>query len=167
MPREVLGFMIRAWAPVRPGWRPAGGAGRRHRGPNGPPHYAAPDYGSCNAWTWPPSVLLPHRASHNRTPAIFREHSSLFSVIVLCVVRSGGRRAISCKEHRMDVPRTDARRRKIVRWTIFIVIAALAIPGTFYGLSRLKPAAPGVDMSALWPDTVKRGAMLREVHGLS
>jgi HlyD family secretion protein len=43
---------------------------------------------------------------------------------------------------------------------------ALAIPGTFYGLSRLKPAAPGVDMSALWPDTAKRGQMLLEVHGL-
>jgi HlyD family secretion protein len=66
----------------------------------------------------------------------------------------------------MDVPRKDARRRKIVRWTIFIVIVALAIPGTFYGLSRLKPAAPGVDMSALWPDTAKRGEMVLEVHGL-
>ena len=66
----------------------------------------------------------------------------------------------------MDVPRTDARRRKIVRWTIFLVIAGISHPGTFYGLSRLKPAAPGVDMSALWPDTAKRGAMLLEVHGL-
>jgi HlyD family secretion protein len=66
----------------------------------------------------------------------------------------------------MDVPRTDARRRKIVRWTIFIVIVGLAIPSIFYGLSRLKPAAPGVDMSALWPDTAKRGSMLLEVHGL-
>jgi HlyD family secretion protein len=66
----------------------------------------------------------------------------------------------------MDVPRTDARRRKIVRWTIFLVIMALAIPGTFYGLSKLKPAAPGVDMSALWPDTAKRGPMTLEVHGL-
>jgi HlyD family secretion protein len=66
----------------------------------------------------------------------------------------------------MDVPRTDARRRKIVRWTIFIVIVALGIPSIFYGLSRLKPAAPGVDMSALWPDTAKRGSMLLEVHGL-
>lgn len=66
----------------------------------------------------------------------------------------------------MDVPRTDARRRKIVRWTIFLAIIALAIPGTFYGLSKLKPAAPGVDMSALWPDTAKRGEMLLEVHGL-
>ena len=48
----------------------------------------------------------------------------------------------------MDVPRTDARRRKIVRWTLFIVIMALAIPGTFYGLSRLKPAAPGTGVIA-------------------
>jgi HlyD family secretion protein len=66
----------------------------------------------------------------------------------------------------MDVPRKDVRRRKIVRWTAFIVIAAALISGTLYGVSRLKPAAPGVDMSALWPDTVKRGSMLREVHGL-
>ena len=66
----------------------------------------------------------------------------------------------------MDIPRTDARRRKIVRWTIFLAIVALAIPGMFYGLSRLKPAAPPVDMSALWPDTAKRGAMVLEVHGL-
>jgi len=33
-------------------------------------------------------------------------------------------------------------------------------------LSKLKPAAPGVDMSALYPDTAKRGAMVLEVHGL-
>ena len=66
----------------------------------------------------------------------------------------------------MDIPRTDARRRKIVRWTIFLVVLAVAIPGMFYGLSRLKPAAPPVDMSALWPDTAKRGAMVLEVHGL-
>ena len=66
----------------------------------------------------------------------------------------------------MDVPRKDARRRKIVRWTIFLAILAVAIPGTFYGLSKLKPAAPWVDMSALWPDTAKRGEMLLEVHGL-
>jgi len=66
----------------------------------------------------------------------------------------------------MDVPRKDVRRRKIVRWTVFVVVAAAVISGTLYGVSRLKPAAPGVDMSALYPDTVKRGSMLREVHGL-
>jgi len=36
----------------------------------------------------------------------------------------------------------------------------------FLTIPRLKPAAPGVDMSTLWPDTVKRGPMLREVRGL-
>ncbi len=66
----------------------------------------------------------------------------------------------------MDVPRKDVRRRKILRWTVFGVVAAAAISGIWYGVSRLKPAAPEVEMSALWPDTVKRGSMLREVHGL-
>ncbi len=66
----------------------------------------------------------------------------------------------------MDVPRKDVRRRKVLRWTAVIAALVVAVPGTFYGLSRLKPAAPGVDMSSLWPDTVKRGSMLREVRGL-
>jgi len=34
------------------------------------------------------------------------------------------------------------------------------------GLSRLKPAAPGVERSTVWIDTVKRGPMLRQVRGL-
>jgi len=34
------------------------------------------------------------------------------------------------------------------------------------GLSRLNPAAPGVDRSTVWIDTVKRGPMLRQVRGL-
>ena len=34
------------------------------------------------------------------------------------------------------------------------------------GLSRLKPAAPCVERSTVWIDTVKRGPMLRQVRGL-
>jgi HlyD family secretion protein len=34
------------------------------------------------------------------------------------------------------------------------------------GLSRLKPAAPGVEKATVWIDTVKRGPMLRQVRGL-
>jgi len=34
------------------------------------------------------------------------------------------------------------------------------------GLSRLKAAAPTVDKTTVWTDTVKRGPMLREVRGL-
>ncbi len=34
------------------------------------------------------------------------------------------------------------------------------------GLSRLKPAAPTVERSTVWIDTVKRGSVLRQVRGL-
>jgi HlyD family secretion protein len=33
------------------------------------------------------------------------------------------------------------------------------------GVSRLKPAAPGVDRATLWIDTVQRGSMIRQVRG--
>jgi HlyD family secretion protein len=33
------------------------------------------------------------------------------------------------------------------------------------GVSRLKPAAPGIDRSTLWIDTVQRGSMIRQVRG--
>ena len=66
----------------------------------------------------------------------------------------------------MDVPRKDARKKKIIRRTLVILLLLAAIPAITVGLSRLKPAAPGVEMSTLWPDTVKRGPMLREVRGL-
>jgi HlyD family secretion protein len=33
------------------------------------------------------------------------------------------------------------------------------------GVSQLEPAAPAVDRSTLWVDTVRRGAMVREVRG--
>ena len=66
----------------------------------------------------------------------------------------------------MDIPRTGARKRKIIRGIIVGVVLLAAIPAVTVGLSRLKPAAPGVEMSTLWPDTVKRGPMLRDVRGL-
>jgi HlyD family secretion protein len=40
------------------------------------------------------------------------------------------------------------------------------IAGITMGVSKLKPAAPAVDRSGLWIDTVKRGSMVRQVHGL-
>ena len=65
----------------------------------------------------------------------------------------------------MDIPRLGvARNKKIRRIIISLVIVLLATAGT-YGLSKLKPAAPSVDRATLWPDKVKRGEMLRDVHG--
>src|ERR1700761_2443055 len=66
----------------------------------------------------------------------------------------------------MDIQRKGAGKRKVIRWTITIVVLVLAAAGTTIGLNKIKPAAPGVEMSTLWPDQVKRGPMLREVRGL-
>ena len=43
-----------------------------------------------------------------------------------------------------------------------IVVAAALVT---LALSRMKPAAPGVERATLWIDTVKRGEMLRQVRG--
>src|SRR5512145_1606981 len=66
----------------------------------------------------------------------------------------------------MDVPRAGARKQKIIRRAILITLVVIAVPAITYSLSRLKPAAPSVEGSTLWTDTVKRGPMLRQVRGL-
>ena len=66
----------------------------------------------------------------------------------------------------MDIQRKGTRKRKIIRLTVAIVLVGGVLAAGFIFASRLKPAAPPVELSTLWPDTVKRGAMIREVHGL-
>ncbi len=53
-----------------------------------------------------------------------------------------------------------------MRRIVWISIAVLVLSGATVALARLKPAAPSVDMSGLWPGTVKRGPMERQVRGL-
>ena len=66
----------------------------------------------------------------------------------------------------MDVKREGVGKRKAIRLWIWIGIAILGATVTTYGLSRLKPAAPTVEGGTLWPGTVKRGMMERNVRGL-
>src|SRR5689334_6896564 len=66
----------------------------------------------------------------------------------------------------MDIQRKGVGKRKFIRWTVTIVVLLGAGIGITIALRRLQPAAPSVEMSTLWPDTVKRGPMLREVRGL-
>lgn len=67
----------------------------------------------------------------------------------------------------MDVPRgKEVARRRLIKRIIIVTVAAIAIGGTTVALARLKPAAPSVEMSGLWPGTVKRGPMERQVRGL-
>jgi HlyD family secretion protein len=66
----------------------------------------------------------------------------------------------------MDIPReSDARKRRLRR-IIFFTLSGIAILIVTLGLSRLGPAAPTVERATIWPDTVKRGPMVRDVHGL-
>jgi HlyD family secretion protein len=66
----------------------------------------------------------------------------------------------------MDIARPSVagqrRRRQIIYAAVGIVLVALVT----MGLSRLKPAAPTVERSTVWVDTVKRGSVLRQVRGL-
>ena len=43
--------------------------------------------------------------------------------------------------------------------------ALLAVAAATIALARLKPAAPTVEAGTLWIDSVKRGTMVRQVHG--
>ncbi len=66
----------------------------------------------------------------------------------------------------MDVPvSSDVRRRRKRRRWFSVCASVLVLALVTLGLSRLKPAAPLVEKSSIWMDTVKRGAMLRQVRG--
>jgi HlyD family secretion protein len=65
----------------------------------------------------------------------------------------------------MDKPRTDQPHRRRKRWLIISGIVLALAAGTLT-LARLKPAAPTIDRSLVWIDTVKRGPMLRQVRGV-
>jgi HlyD family secretion protein len=66
----------------------------------------------------------------------------------------------------MDIARPSNVRQKRIRQVLYVTIGLVAVGLITLGLSRLKPAAPTVDMAVVWPDTVKRGPMVRQVRGL-
>ncbi len=67
----------------------------------------------------------------------------------------------------MDIVRDESvkknRRRKRILLSALVVIL---VAGLSIGSSYLKPALPTVESGILYPDTVKRGSMLRQVRGL-
>src|SRR5512139_626874 len=66
----------------------------------------------------------------------------------------------------MDIPRKSAKRMKMIRRGLIGTTGLLVVAFVTVGVSRLEPAAPGVDRRTLWLDTVKRGPMLRQVRGI-
>jgi HlyD family secretion protein len=65
----------------------------------------------------------------------------------------------------MDIARPDIKLKKRRQLIVWIAIGVVVLVAAGYGVSRLKPAAPTVDASAVWPDTVKHGNIIRQVRG--
>jgi HlyD family secretion protein len=65
----------------------------------------------------------------------------------------------------MDISRPDIKKKKQRQLVIWVGIGVLVLAAAGFAVSRLKPAAPTVDASAVWPDTVKRGDFTRNVRG--
>jgi len=68
--------------------------------------------------------------------------------------------------HSMDIARPEFKKQKRRKQAVIGILAVLVAAAAFVGVSRLKPAAPSVERSTVWTDTVKRGPMLRQVRGL-
>jgi HlyD family secretion protein len=66
----------------------------------------------------------------------------------------------------MDIARPEFKKEKRRRQIIGVAIGSVCLGAATFGVSRLKPAAPEVERSTVWTDTVKRGPMLRQVRGL-
>jgi HlyD family secretion protein len=66
----------------------------------------------------------------------------------------------------MDIPREGIAAKKKKRRILIISASGLGLLLATFGLARLKPAAPSVERSSVWIDTVKRGSMVRQVRGL-
>jgi HlyD family secretion protein len=66
----------------------------------------------------------------------------------------------------MDIQRQGVAKKKLIRRAVYLSLTFAAVALAGWRVNELKPAAPAVEMSTLWPDTVKRGPMVRDVRGL-
>jgi RND family efflux transporter MFP subunit len=65
----------------------------------------------------------------------------------------------------MDIARPDLLQKRKRRFVAYVAAALVVLAVGVVAVMRLKPAAPAVDRSTIWPDTVKRGPMIRQVRG--
>src|SRR5690349_4291481 len=66
----------------------------------------------------------------------------------------------------MDIKREGVAKKKMIRRVIYLVVILAAVALAAWRVSLLKPAEPVVEAATIWPDTVKRGPMVREVRGI-
>jgi len=65
----------------------------------------------------------------------------------------------------MDIARPDLKQKKKRQMFVWVGVAVVLVGIAVVIVARLKPAAPPVDRSAIWTDTVKRGPLIRQVRG--
>jgi RND family efflux transporter MFP subunit len=65
----------------------------------------------------------------------------------------------------MDIARPDIKAKKNRRRMVTIAVAIVVLAAVTFAVMRLKPAAPTVERSVVWTDTVKRGNLIRQVRG--
>lgn len=66
----------------------------------------------------------------------------------------------------MDIARPEFKKQKRKRQIIWGVVGLVCLGAVTIRVSRLKPAAPEVELNTVLTDTVKRGPMLRQVRGI-
>jgi HlyD family secretion protein len=66
----------------------------------------------------------------------------------------------------MDIQKPDNSRAKKIKRGIYAGLVLLFVAGTSIAVSRMRPAGPSVDRATIWTGEVKRGSMLRDVHGV-
>src|SRR2546428_8172699 len=66
----------------------------------------------------------------------------------------------------MDLASRHLKRKKRKNQVVFPPVGSILLIAATTGVSRLNPAAPEVERSTVWTDSVKRGSMLRQVRGL-
>ncbi|HEY4088654.1 MAG TPA: RND transporter, partial [Bryobacteraceae bacterium] len=65
----------------------------------------------------------------------------------------------------MDIKRSGVAKKKIIRRVVYLTLS-LAVAGVAaWRINQMKPAAPSVEAATLWPGTVQRGPMVRDVRG--
>jgi HlyD family secretion protein len=65
----------------------------------------------------------------------------------------------------MDIQRTGIAKKKTIRRVVWLALLCAIAAVAGWRINQLKPAAPGVDGATLWPGTVQRGLMVRDVRG--
>jgi HlyD family secretion protein len=66
----------------------------------------------------------------------------------------------------MDVKREGVAKNKMIRRVIYLTLTVAAVAAAGWRMNQLKPAAPAVDRGTIVIDSVKRGPMVRDVHGI-